>query len=118
DLQYELRRAALVPEAAMDVHHRHLDDVGRRPLHHRVDREPLAERARLPVGRPDLGHRPPPAEERRHMAVPPRLLDRPLDEVLRERETREIRADVLLRLPARELELLRGPGRGTPRTTP
>ena len=62
--------------------------------------------ARLPVRRADLRHRPPPAEERRHVAVALRLLDRPRDEVLHVREAREVRVDVLLRLVARDLEVL------------
>ena len=91
----------------MDPHHRDLDDVCGGALHHRVDGEPLAQAARLTVRRADLGHRPPPAEQRRHVAVALRLLDRPLDEVLHEWEARQVRVDVRLRFLACDLEVLR-----------
>src|SRR3954469_18842677 len=111
-LQDEPGAASLVAEPPVDGDHRLLDDVGVRALHHEVDGEPLPERARLPVRRADLRRRTPAAEQARGVAVALRLLDRPLDEVLDTWETREIRVDVLLRLLARDLEVLREPERG------
>ena len=61
--------------------------------------------------RADLGHRPAAAEQRGHVAVALRLLDRPRDEVLHVREPREVGVDVGLRLLARDLEVLREPER-------
>ena len=54
----------------------------------------------------DLRHRAAAAEQRRHVAVARRLLDRPRDEVLHVREAREVGVDVRLRLLARDLEVL------------
>ena len=110
-LQHEARAPPLLPQPVVDPDHRHLDHVGSRALHHRVDREPLAERARLPVADADLRDRPAPAEQRRHVAVALGLLDRALDEVLHVREAGEIGVDVLLRLLARDLEVLGEPER-------
>src|SRR5438128_2155101 len=53
-LEDEAGRTALSAEAPVDGHHRHLDDVGVRSLHYEVDRDPLAETARLPVRGPKL----------------------------------------------------------------
>ena len=110
-LEHETRASSLLAQPVVDPDHRHLDHVGRRALHDRVDREPLAERARLPVADADLRDRPAAAEQRRHVAVPLRLLDRPLDEVLDVREAREVGVDVLLRLLARDLQVLGEPER-------
>ena len=111
-LEHEARGAALVPQPAVDADHRHLDDVGVRALHDEVHGQPLAEGARLPARRADLGHGSPPAEQARHVAVALRLLDRAGDEVLHVREPREVRVDVRLSLVARDLEVLRQPVRG------
>ena len=70
--------------------------------------------ARLPVRRAELGDGPAPAEQARDVAVARRLLDRPLDERLHVREAREVRVDVLLRLLARDLEVLGEPERRDP----
>ena len=106
-LEDEPRASPLLAQPVVDPDHRDLDHVRRRSLHDRVDGEPLAERARLPVADADLGDRPAPAEQRRHVAVALGLLDRALDEVLHVREAREVGVDVLLRLLARDLEVLR-----------
>ena len=98
----------------MDVDHRDLDDVGGRALHDRVHGQAFAEAARLPVRRADLRHGASPAEECRHVAVALGLLDRALDEVLDVREAGEVGVDVLLRLLARDLQVLRESERGDP----
>src|SRR5262249_30770315 len=61
-----------------------------------------------------LLYRPPASEQARRVAVALRLLDRALDEVLHVREAREVRVDVLLRLLAWDLEVLREAERGDP----
>ena len=99
---------------SVNADHRHLDDVRVRPLHDEVDGEALAERAGLAVSGSDLRNGPAPPEQRRHVAVPRRLLDRPRDERPGLRETREIRVDVLLGLVARDLEVLRKTERRDP----
>ena len=114
DLEHEPGGAALVSQPFVDADHRHLDDVRIRALHDEVDREALAERAGLAVLRADLLDGAPAAEQRRDVAVLRRLLDRARDEVLHVREAREVRVDVLLRLLARDLEVLREPERGDP----
>ena len=113
-LEHEPRASPLLAQPLVDADHRHLDDVRRRALHDRVDGEPLAERARLPVADADLRNRPAAAEQRRHVAVALGLLDRALDEVLHVREAREVGVDVLLRLLARDLEVLGEPERRDP----
>src|SRR5207237_6607790 len=72
------------------------------------------ERPGLPVGSTQLGYGPAPAEQGRRVAVPPRLLDRSLDEVLNVREAREVRVNVGLRLLARDLQVLGEPERRDP----
>src|SRR4051794_20774451 len=106
-LQDEARAAAFLLQPACDVDHRDLDDVRIRALHDEVDGDALAEAARLAVRRADLGYRPTPPEQRRHVAVLLRLVDRPPDEVLHVREAREVRVYVLLRLLPRDLQVLR-----------
>ena len=96
----------LLAQPTLDRNHRDLDDVRVRALHHEVDRDPLAESARRAVTHPQLGHRPATPEQARHVAVTLGLLDRARDEVLDEREAREVGVDVLLRLLARDLEVL------------
>src|SRR5437588_12551610 len=91
----------------MDADHLLLDDVRVRSRHDAVHGEPLAERAGLPVRGADLRGRAAAAEQARRVAVALRLLDRALDEVLDVREAGEIGVDVLLRLLARDLEVLR-----------
>ena len=76
-LQDEARASPLLPQPLVDAHHRHLDDVGVRALHDEVDREPLAERARLAVRGAELLNRPAPADQARRVAVALGLLDRP-----------------------------------------
>src|SRR5919198_5357492 len=113
-LQHEASAATFVAQATMNRDHRLLDDVRVRPLHDEVDGETLAERARLPVRRTDFRRRPAPAEQARRVAVALRLLDRAVDEVLHQREPREVRVDVLLRLLPRYLEVLREAEGGDP----
>ena len=55
--------------ASWRAHHRHLDDVRGRALDDRVDREALAQLARLPVARAELGDLAAAAEQRRDVAV-------------------------------------------------
>src|SRR5438132_8595444 len=93
----------------MDGDHRLLDDVRVRALHDEVDGQPFAERPRLPARRADLRRRAPPPEQAGRVTVPRRLLDRALDEVLDEREARQVGVDVRLRLLPRNLEVLREP---------
>ena len=80
------------------AHHRDLDDVRRGALDHRVDREPLAEAARLGVAGAQLGDRAAAAHQRRHVA----LLLRPLDHLLAEgahrREALQVTGDEFLAL--------------------
>ena len=56
-------------EPPVDRDHRDLDHVRRGALHDGVDGEPLAERARLTVPRPELRDRPAPAEQGPHLPV-------------------------------------------------
>ena len=69
-----------------------------------ASRSPSARVCRLRTRISGTG--PPAAEQRRHVAVALGLLDRALDEVLHVREAREVGVDVLLRLLARDLEVL------------
>ena len=69
DLQHQPGAPALVAQPPVAADHRHLDDVGGAALHDRVHRQPLAQAARLAVGRAQLGDRPPAAEQGGHVAV-------------------------------------------------
>ena len=93
----------------MDRDHRDLDDVRVRALHAEVDRDALAEAARLAVRGAELGHRPAAAEQARRVPVLRRLRDRPRDERLHLREAREVRVDVRLRLLLRDVQVLGEP---------
>src|SRR5690606_22191698 len=55
-------------QALVQLHHRHLDEVGRGALDHGVDRQPLAQEALVAVARPDLGDLAPAAEDGRDVA--------------------------------------------------
>src|SRR3712207_9568186 len=55
DLEDRARLQAGVAQGVVAADHRHLDDVRGGALDDRVDRQALAELARLPVARPDLG---------------------------------------------------------------
>ena len=105
-LEDEAGAAALGAEAVVGADHRHLDHVGGGALHDGVDCEPFTEGARLPVRRAQLRDRPPPPEQRRHIAVRGGLRDRPRDELLHAREARQVGVDVGLGLLARDLEVL------------
>ena len=113
-LQDEARASPLRAQALVDRDHRDLDDVRVRALHDEVHRDALAEAARLPVRRPELGNGSPPPEQARHVAVLRRLHDRARDERLHEREAREVRVDVGLRLLLRDVEVLGEPEGGDP----
>ena len=89
--------------------HRDLDDVRVRALHDEVHGDALAEPARLPVRRAQLGDRPPAPEQARHVAVLRGLRDRARDERLDEREAVEVRVDVRLRLLLRDVEVSESP---------
>ena len=81
------------PRRARDwPHHRELDDVRRRALDDGVDGEPLAELARLASCAPAAA-----PEQRRHVAVLARLLDR-LGHEAATAGKREVAVDERLRL--------------------
>src|SRR5215210_5487860 len=99
--------ARLQPGAAQRVvgaHHRHLDDVGRGALDDRVDREALAQLARLPVAGADLGDLPAAAEQRRDVAVLLGLGDRVGHEPRDRGEALEVAVDELLGLLLLDLQ--------------
>src|SRR5690349_3649526 len=98
DLQDRARPHALRGERLVRAHHRDLDDVGGGALDDRVDGQPLAELARLPVAGADLGDLAAAAEQRRDVAVLLGLLDRVLHELRDGGEAGQIAVDELLRL--------------------
>ncbi len=104
-----MRRPSLVAQAPVHADHRELDDVRRGALDHGVDREPLAERAHLPVRRPQLGDRPATAEHRHRVAALARLLDRARDPLGDARHASAVGVDVRLRLLAGDVELVGQP---------
>ena len=97
---------SLVAQAPVHADHRELDDVGGRALDHGVDREPLAERAHLPVRRAQLRDRPATAEHRHRVAALAGLVDRPRDPLRDPRHAPAVGVDVRLRLLAGDVELV------------
>ena len=91
-------------QRVVGAHHRDLDDVGGGALDDRVDREALAELARLPVARADLGDLAAAAEQRRDVAVLLGLRDRVGHELRDGREALEVAVDELLRLLLLDLQ--------------
>jgi hypothetical protein len=109
DLHDHPRRQPGLGQLVVAADHRHLDDVRGGALDDAVDREPLAELARLPVARADLGHLAAAPEQRRDVAVLLGLRDRVLDEPRHGREALEVAVDELLRLLLRDPQPVREP---------
>ena len=91
-------------ERLVAADHRDLHDVGRGPLDHHVDREPLALLAQLPASRPELRDLAAPAEQGRDVAVLGSLRDRLLDPPGHGREARQVALDELVGLLLRDVE--------------
>ena len=106
--------AARRAQRVVAAHHRDLDDVGRGALDDRVDREPLAELARLPVARADLGDLAAAAEQRADVAVVLGLRDGVGHELRDGREALEVAVDELLRLLLLDLQAVGEPVGGEP----
>ena len=68
-LEDEARASPLRAQPVVDRDHRDLDDVRVRALHDEVHGDALAEAARLPVRRAELGNRAAATEEARRVAV-------------------------------------------------
>src|SRR3954453_17613167 len=88
DLEHERRGQAGVAQGVARADHRHLDDVRRAALDRGVHRQPLAQRACLPLARAELGDAPLAPEERGHVALLGGALDRRVDVLLDLREAR------------------------------
>ena len=89
--------------------HRDLDDVGGGPLDRHVDGHPLAGRAQRRVSCGELRDLPLPAEQRRHVALGPRLLLDREHVIADARIGREVGVDERLRLGPRDVGPLRQP---------
>ena len=96
----------------MAAHHRQLDDVGGGSLDHRVDGQPLAQRAPLALLGAQLGDRPAAAHQGGHEPVALGARDRLVDEPLHRREALEVALDVDRRLLAGDLEAIGEPEGG------
>ena len=110
-LQHEPRREPAALQLAAHGDHGHLDDVGRGALQDGVHGEPLAQRAVAEVGRAQLGHGAPAAEQRGHVAVLGGLRDHALAERLDVRVLGEVRVDEGAGLVHRDVDLLGEPER-------
>ena len=114
DLQDQLRGQARVAQGLAAAHHCDLDDVGGRALDRRVHGQPLAEGARAPLARAQLRDAPAAPEQRGHVAVLGRPLDRRPHEVAHLREARQVALDELARLVLGDVQPVGEPERGEP----
>src|SRR5215210_208438 len=85
-------------EPRLEVHHRYLDNVRRRPLHPGVERETLPQLADVLVRVPELRHVPATPEERRRIPEILRFLECALYELRYLRVALQVPLDVPLRL--------------------
>src|SRR6202521_2913532 len=110
-LQHHARRRLPLVEAARDPHHGEFDEVRRAALQRRVDRHALRRGAQAVVARVQIGKQPAPPQQRRHVTLLARALERFVDVRLDPRKAREVRADEILGFGARKADALREPGR-------
>ena len=104
DLQDQPGLAPGLGQGPLAAHHRHLDDVGRGALDHRVDREALAQPAGVGVARAQLGDRPATPHQGRHVALLLGSLDDLLAEGADGGEALQVAGDEFLALFAGDVE--------------
>ena len=86
DLEEEAQGKLVAIDAALDVDHGALDQVGGAALDDGVDGQPLAQAAGVAVGGVDLGDGATAARQGGDVAILQRLLDAPLEEAVDARE--------------------------------
>ena len=107
DLEQHPTREPRLRQPRLDVEHRDLDDVGRRPLDRGVERHALRHLATLPVGGPQVGQVAAPAEQRLRVAGLASLRDDAHEVVAHAAELLEVLVHEDPRLGRLDAQLLR-----------
>ena len=108
DLSPRFRISVINPD------HRQLDQVGGRALQRSIHRGALGKAALVGVLAVDVGNRPNASEQRLHLLIAPRLLERGIDERAHSRIFFKVGIDKFPRLARLDPQLLRQPERRQP----